>query len=96
MPPTTIHKSPPPLRLRKIAAGSKSPGLRGKTLAIGRPPQLAQAKVIRTQIAKLAEQLQALNVGDILQIVLPELSDTKSGRLDAQKVAGFMGVPPSG
>jgi hypothetical protein len=55
------------------------------------PPQ--QALMIRARIAELEEQLRALNVVDVPRVVLSELHDTATGRIDARKLAGFIGVP---
>ncbi len=54
---------------------------------------LARAVKIAAQITKLQSQLAALNVGAEPKVTLPELHDKKTGRIDAQKVADFMGVP---
>ena len=59
--------------------------------AITNTPQ--QALMIRARIAELEEQLRALNVVDVPRVVLSELHDTATGRIDAQKVAGFIGIP---
>lgn len=56
---------------------------------------------IQERVAKLTEQvtavqseLQRLRRGPGgLQVILPELHDKASGRIDAQKVADYMGVP---
>ncbi len=56
-------------------------------------PQHTKALKIRSQIAKLEEDLKALNVVEVPKVILPELHDAASGRIDAQKVADFMGVP---
>ena len=54
---------------------------------------LARAVEITAQIAKLQSELAAMNVGAEPKVTLPELHDEKTGRIDAQKVAEFMGVP---
>ena len=52
-----------------------------------------------TQLAELQGQLLSIQQkldtlrGRTLQVILPELHDEETGRIDAQKVAGFMGVP---
>lgn len=56
-------------------------------------PRRAMAMKIRSQIAKLEEQLKSLNVVEIPRAILPELHDAGTGRLDAQKVADFIGLP---
>ena len=55
---------------------------------------MEQAAELQSQVAAMQEKLQALlrGVGG-LQVVLPELHDKTSGRIDAQKLADFMGVP---
>lgn len=61
--------------------------------AMSTPPQHTKALKIRSQIAKLEEELKALNVVEVPKVILPELHDAGTGRIDAQKVADFMGVP---
>lgn len=49
---------------------------------------------LNSQIMALQEQLQALiRPAGGLQVILPELHDAASGRIDAQKMAAYMGVP---
>lgn len=59
-----------------------------------RPELLERAAELQSQVAVMQEKIQALlrGVGG-LQVVLPELHDEASGRIDAQKLATFMGVP---
>jgi Protein of unknown function (DUF2384) len=59
-----------------------------------RPELLERAVELQTQVAAMQEQIQALlrGVGG-LQVVLPELHDATSGRIDAQKLAVYMGLP---
>ena len=61
--------------------------------AVGTPSQFTKALRIRGQIARLEEELKALNVVEAPKVILPELHDAVTGRIDAQKVADFMGVP---
>lgn len=61
--------------------------------ATGKQPRQARARKLRTQIAKLEDQLRALNVVEAPRVILPKLHDAGTGRIDAQKVAEFMGVP---
>jgi hypothetical protein len=68
----------------KAASSRPSPGIQ---------PLQHQATEIRSQIAKLEEQLRSLNVAEVPKVILPELHDAATGRVDAQKVAEFMGVP---
>ncbi len=59
-----------------------------------RPEIMERAAELQSQLAAMQEKLQTLlrGVGG-LQVVLPELHDDTSGRIDAQKLAGYMGVP---
>lgn len=59
-----------------------------------RPEILERAAELQSQVAAMQEKLQTLlrGVGG-LQVVLPELHDETSGRIDAQKLAVYMGVP---
>src|SRR5882724_7888642 len=53
---------------------------------------IAKALKIRNRISALQKQLASLKVVDAPKLILPELHDKKSGRIDAQKVADFMGI----
>lgn len=55
---------------------------------------MERAAELQSQVAAIQEELQTLlrGVGG-LQVVLPELHDETSGRIDAQKLAVYMGVP---
>jgi Protein of unknown function (DUF2384) len=55
---------------------------------------LEQAAEMQRSITAMQEQIQTLlrGVGG-LQVTLPELHDEATGRIDAQKVANYMGVP---
>jgi len=59
-----------------------------------RPEILERAAELQSQVAAMQEKLQTLlrGVGG-LQVILPELHDNTSGRIDAQKLAVYMGVP---
>ncbi|WP_157210677.1 antitoxin Xre/MbcA/ParS toxin-binding domain-containing protein [Verrucomicrobium spinosum] len=48
---------------------------------------------IRAQIAELEAQLRQLNAVDAPKVILSELHDSPTGRIDAQKLADFMGTP---
>jgi hypothetical protein len=55
---------------------------------------LDRAAELKGQITTIQEQLQTLIRGaGGLQVVLPKLHDEASGRIDAQKLAVYMGVP---
>jgi hypothetical protein len=55
---------------------------------------LEQAAEMQKRISVLQEQVQAfLRGAGALQVTLPELHDEATGRVDAQKVANYMGVP---
>jgi len=59
-----------------------------------RPDILERAAELQSHITAIQEQLQTLLRGPGgLQVVLPELHDEASGRIDAQKLALHMGVP---
>ena len=46
------------------------------------------------QIAAVQEELETITRGPLgLQVILPELHDADSGRVDAQKMADYMSVP---
>jgi hypothetical protein len=64
------------------------------TLLEARPKIMERAAELQSQVAAIQEELQTLlrGVGG-LQVVLPELHDETSGRIDAQKLAVYMGVP---
>ncbi len=49
---------------------------------------------MQSQITAMQEKLQTLLRGaGGLQVILPELHDKASGRIDAQKLADYMGLP---
>ena len=48
---------------------------------------------IYAEIADLRRKLEMLNVPAVPRIILPEVHDGKTGRIDALKMSGFMGVP---
>jgi hypothetical protein len=53
-----------------------------------------RATELESQLMALQQQLQTLLRGTGgLQVLLPELHDDASGRIDAQKLAVYMGVP---
>lgn len=59
-----------------------------------KPVILNQAAELQSQLAAIQEKLQVLLRGaGGLQVILPELHDNTSGRIDAQKLAVYMGVP---
>jgi len=64
------------------------------TSSQGRPEILERAAELQSQVAAMQAKLQNLlrGVGG-LQVVLPELHDEASGRIDAQKLAVYLGVP---
>jgi hypothetical protein len=63
------------------------------TTAIGPQSQRTRALKIRSRIAKLEEELKALKAVELPNVILPELHDPANGRIDAQKVAVFLGIP---
>ncbi len=54
--------------------------------------RLAKAVKIRSRIKELQKELENLHVADIPKVALAELHDGRTGRINAQKVAEFMGV----
>ena len=57
------------------------------------PELLKQAAKLQEQITGIQAQLQRLlQKAGPLQVTLPELHDKKSGRIDVQKVADYMGI----
>jgi hypothetical protein len=56
-------------------------------------PRATKAMKIRAQIAELEAQLRHLNAVEVPKVILPELHDAQTGRIDAQKLADFMGTP---
>jgi Protein of unknown function (DUF2384) len=61
---------------------------------IDRPDIQERVVQLRNQITAVQEQLQnLLRSPRAVQVILPELHDEASGRVDAQKLAVYMGVP---
>ncbi|MGA2865953.1 MAG: hypothetical protein ABSF95_15885 [Verrucomicrobiota bacterium] len=59
-----------------------------------RPDIQDRVAELKRQILAVQEQLQTILRGaGGLQVILPELHDKASGRIDAQKLAVYMGVP---
>lgn len=58
-----------------------------------KPESLTRALKIRDQIQKLQTELEQLGARSTPEVILPELHDPRNGRIDAQKVADFMGIP---
>jgi len=59
-----------------------------------RPEIQELAAELQIQVAAMQEKLHTLlRGGDGLKVVLPELHDDATGRIDAQKIADYMGVP---
>lgn len=58
------------------------------------PEILERAAELQSQVAAMQEQLQMLlrRAGG-LQVILPELHNKANGRIDAQMLADYMGVP---
>jgi hypothetical protein len=53
----------------------------------------AELAQLQDELSAVQERLHALLRGTSFRVVLPELHDGKSGRIDAQKVANVVGVP---
>lgn len=59
-----------------------------------KPELIKRASELQRQVAEMQERIQALLQGaGALQVVLLELHDKTSGRIDAQKLATYMGIP---
>jgi uncharacterized coiled-coil DUF342 family protein len=58
------------------------------------PELLRRAREVQQKVSALQEELNAIlqRVG-ALRVTLPELHDEATGRIDAQRVANYMGVP---
>lgn len=58
-------------------------------------PKKTEARLdeIQEQIAKLQGELQAMRAAEPPKLILPQLHDKRTGRIDAQKVADFIAVP---
>jgi len=52
-----------------------------------------QAAELQRRLTAMQEELQTLLRAKGLQVILPELHDEGTGRIDAQKLALYMGVP---
>ena len=64
------------------------------TALIERPEILERAAELQSQVAAMQEKLQTILRGaGGLHVILPELHDDASGRIDAQKLATYLGVP---
>jgi hypothetical protein len=64
------------------------------TSSQARPEILERAAELQSQVAAMQATLQNLLRGVAgLQVVLPELHDEASGRIDAEKLAVYLGVP---
>jgi len=64
------------------------------TALLEQPEILERAAELQSQVAVMQEKLQNLLRGaGGLQVILPELHDNASGRIDAQKLAVYLGVP---
>ena len=57
------------------------------------PGKMARAVQLQSKITELQSELQALRGTTVPGILLPEIHDEENGRIDAQKVAVFMGIP---
>lgn len=85
----------------KVLAGQPVSGMTIREIVAAtdqHPPAADAAKLkLRAEVAALREQLQAklqaLNAAEVPAVILPQLHDGKTGRIDAQAVADFMGVP---
>src|SRR5687767_10603166 len=52
------------------------------------------ATALQSEVAAMQEKLQALlQRSSRLQVVLPELHNKSNGRIDAQRLADYMGIP---
>ena len=92
MPSTASPLIPP----RKVARKVSRRTVERKSISATKncvQPEAAKAIKIRAQIAELEAQLRELNVVEVPKVILPELHDPLTGRVDAQKLGDFMGTP---
>jgi hypothetical protein len=57
------------------------------------PELISRVAEVQQRLSALQEELKAILHSAGLQVTLPELHDEATGRIDAQKVANYMGVP---
>jgi hypothetical protein len=57
------------------------------------PELLSRVAEVQHRLSALQEELKAILHGSGLQVTLPELHDESTGRIDAHKLANYMGVP---
>ena len=79
--------------VRAFAKSKKPMTIRQIAEAVDVPRVQVEASRSRQPIASTANPLRPGNVVKLPKVVLPELHDAGTGRIDAQKVADFMGVP---
>ncbi|MEN9840718.1 MAG: hypothetical protein RL376_518 [Verrucomicrobiota bacterium] len=96
--PTTI--APPKKKLRNLTLKLKVPAAKQRSIVVARfdkdglaDPLPAAVAEISRKLAELQSELNALRTPEARKVILPELHDGQSGRIDAAKVAEFMGVP---
>jgi hypothetical protein len=84
--------------LRKTYTGELGTGERADALM--HPREEETFKVIVAEVAGLRDEVLELRrgfggskVANVPRVILPELHDENTGRIDARKVAEFMGVP---
>ena len=85
--PTTVEKPKSKTPGIKIRRGTKP-----SKVTVVDSEGLAKALEIRARIKALQQELETLDISEAPKVILPELHDGKTGRIDAQKVAEFMGV----
>lgn len=61
-------------------------------VALEPPATETQLAELQGQLATIQQKIEHLR-GGAPQVILPELHDPATGRIDAQKVADFMGLP---
>jgi hypothetical protein len=54
---------------------------------------VAEVASLRDEVLELRQGFPTSRGADVPRVILPELHDEDTGRIDAQKVASFMGVP---
>lgn len=54
---------------------------------------VAEVASLRDEVLELRQGFAGSKAANIPKVILPELHDENTGRIDAQKVADFMGVP---
>lgn len=92
---TTVKSRPTSAKFPFKRSDAGQTHLSAKKKAVGMSgtmPAEDRFEEMRRKIIELQSQLEALRAPELPRIILPELHDRQSGRVDAIKVAEFMGV----